>query len=250
MHNLTLAMNSIVILLTGTIKPMNVDQLVLSSPEKREQEYLNAITKWVKLGYPVIFCENSNFDSALINNAVKNINASMFEYLKFTTTVSHLGKGNGEVEIIDYVFNNSSLVKEHTIICKATGKNYILNAGKLIKKIMSPEYANKLVIANLTRRLTWADSRIYFFTKKFYYAYWLSYSKTINEPNKIFFEHALAKAIHTALANDEGWAITPYAPLLQGYSGTWGKKYKSNIFARIFKSAFHAVKVKMFDTSK
>ena len=50
-------MNQTVILLTGTIEPVNIENLALVSPQKREQEYLKAIKKWTGLGYPVIFCD-------------------------------------------------------------------------------------------------------------------------------------------------------------------------------------------------
>jgi hypothetical protein len=246
-------MNSIVILLTGTIQPVNVHQLALTSPQKREQEYLNAIKKWTQLGYPVIFCENSNYDSQLINDFVNSIDDGLFEYLKFDTRASYLGKGNGEAEIIDYVFNNSKLIKDDTIICKATGKNFISNAKKLLTKIRLPKYSDKIIIANLTRKLTWADSRLYFFKKEFYYNYWLSYAKYIDEPNKIFFEHVLAKSIHALLATNDKcykWDMLPYPPILEGYSGTFAKKYANNIFLTFFQKAFHSVKIKMFSTSK
>ena len=122
---------------------------------------------------------------------------------------------------------------------------------KSIEKISSSEYNGKIVIADLTRRLTWGDSRMFFFTSEFYYDYWLPQAQYINEPNKIFFEHALARAIHTLLArNDRQWAMLPLFPVTEGYSGTHGKKYPVNIFHVFFRQAFHSVKRKMFATSK
>jgi hypothetical protein len=98
-------MESIVILLTGTIKVSNVPKLLLTDTAIRENEYCNSIKKWTSLRYPVIFCENSNYESDKINIAVKDIPPGDFEYLKFNTKVSHLGKGAVEAEIIDYVFH-------------------------------------------------------------------------------------------------------------------------------------------------
>ena len=217
---------SIVILLTGTIKVAEVPDLLLKDTNTREKEYYKAIKKWIALDYPIIFCENSNYESEMMNELVKNSTPQNFEYLKFSTAVSHLGKGNGEAEIIDYIFKNSKLINNHTIICKATGKNFVTNAKAIIRKVLQPAIAKNVVIALLIRNLTKADSRFFFFKKEFYLKYWINHIGEVNEKERIYIEHTLAKSIHIAIAAGEKWTLPPELPVIEGYIGTTGTLYK------------------------
>ncbi|CAN5391497.1 hypothetical protein BH11BAC3_BH11BAC3_02660 [soil metagenome] len=238
-------MESIIILLTGTIQVFDVPDLAMTDTDLREREYFAAIKKWTRLNYPVIFCENSNYDSGLINEHVKNIDAQKFEYLKFGTKASYLGKGHGEAEIINYVFDNSKLINDHTIICKATGKNFVTNAGSICKEIAESPIFQNLVIAILTQNLTIADSRFFFFRPAFYFNYWKHYLEEIDEANHQYMEHILAKAILAAVIAGEKWTLLPELPIVEGYFGTKGTKYKSGFFRGLFYNMLYWIAKKM-----
>lgn len=212
----------------------------------RESEYYKSIKKWISLGYPVIFCENSNYNSDMINKAVSSLSPENFEYLKFTTSVSHLGKGCGEAEIIDYVFKHSKLVNNHTIICKATGKNFVTNAKLICDKVIGSPISQNLVIAILVKNLTIADSRFFFFKKEFYLKYWVNHIGEINEPNHIYIEHTLAKSILMAIAAGEKWTLPPAIPLIKGYLGTTAQLYKYSFFSTFKKKFLYSIIKKAF----
>lgn len=239
-------MESIVILLTGTIKVSNTPNLKLTNTSRREEEYFNSIKKWLSLKYPIIFCENSNYRSEKINSLIKDLPDEKFEYLKFSTAKSYLGKGNGEAEIIDFVFKNSRLINQGSIICKATGKNYVRNASDLIKKMQAPPFSNNTVSAILKRNLTFADSRFFFFENRFYHNHLLKYIYEIDEQNENYFEHVLAKSIHSALANGESWSMLPGLPMFEGYYGSDGTKYKNGILKKWLKTSWYFIVTKAF----
>ncbi|HEX8462896.1 MAG TPA: hypothetical protein VF623_15790, partial [Segetibacter sp.] len=210
----------------------------------REAEYHKAIKKWISLGYPIIFCENSNYDSAIINEEIKGLNHEKFEYLKFTSSVSHLGKGYGEAEIIDYTLKNSKLIKDDTIICKMTGKNYVTNAKVILRKLLASPHRGDMVTAILGRNLTIADSRFFFFKRNFYLKYWINIIPEIDEPNKVYIEHTLARAIHIAIAKGERWSLLPELPIIEGFSGTYAKPYKNKILHTVLNKFYYLIVLK------
>lgn len=234
-------MESIVVLLTGTIKVSNVPFLLMTDTAQREREYYKSIQKWMSLGYPVIFCENSNYHSEMINELVKDITPQKFEYLKFTTTVSHLGKGNGEAEILDYVFKHSKLIHNHTIICKSTGKNFVSNAKQICHKVLTSPTSQSIVTAIFVRNLTMADSRFFFFKKDFYFKYWAKYINDIDEHHRIYLEHTLAKSIHLAIAAGEKWILLPALPVVEGYLGTYATLYRNGFFKTRMNNLFYYI---------
>jgi hypothetical protein len=234
-------MEPIVILLTGTINVVNTPNLKFSNSSQRESEYFNAIKKWIALNYPIIFCENSNYHSEKINSLVQGLNPQKFEYLKFTTSRSHLGKGSGEAEILAFVFENSQLLESHTLICKSTGKNFVTNGGNIIKRILKPRFCKNTVTAILRRNLTFADSRFFFFKKEFYTKYLSQQLAGVNEAEGLYFEHAVAKSIHAAMAEGGIWGMLPELPIYEGYYGTDGTKYNNSFIKRMAKKIWYTI---------
>lgn len=234
-------MESIVILLTGTIKVSNTPYLQMTNVAQRENEYFKSIKKWITLKYPIIFCENSNYDSEKINSLIKDLPPQKFEYLKFSTSKSHLGKGNGEAEIIEFAFNNSELLKKHSLICKSTGKNYVTNANEIINKMLAPPFCDNMITTILKRNLTFADSRFFFFKKEFYSNYLFKNLQDINEQDGIYFEHALAKSAHYAMSQNQLWSMLPTLPFYEGFYGSDGTQYSNFIVKKIMKKIWYSI---------
>ncbi|ADB40911.1 hypothetical protein [Spirosoma linguale] len=218
----------IAIFLTGTIKPYNVPNLKRVDPLEREQDYYNSIKKWLLLGFPIVFVENSNYDSALIESLLSAHKEC--EYLKFEGKVSHLGKSHGEAEIVSFAFKNSKLIKECNTIIKSSGRQYIKNAVKILEDYQPREL---YVISWLKRYLQYADSRFFIANKEFYLNYFLDELTFIDESKSIYFEHALARAIHKSMAEGKRWALPKEYPICEGISGTENFEYKRNIFSVI-----------------
>ncbi len=234
-------MESVVILLTGTIKVSDTPYLKMTDTAQRENEYYISIKKWINLKFPIIFCENSNYHSEKIYSLVKTQSPQNFEYLKFSTSESYLGKGHGEAEIIKFVFNNSELLKKYSIVCKSTGKNYVTNAAEIIEKMLSSPFCDNMVTTILKRNLTFADSRFFFFKKDFYHNYLMKNMESIDEHQGIYFEHVLAKSVHYAMSQNQLWSMLPALPFYEGYYGSDGTRYKNFIAKKTMKKIWYSI---------
>ncbi len=215
-----------VLLLTGTISPRNTPNLARCNVEDRENDYYLAISAWLTHGLPIVFCENSNYDSPKISALLEN--RIDCEYIKFETKVSHLGKSNGEAEIIEYAMNNSFLISQSSIIVKVTGRYNISNFATIIKSVSD----SVNICANLTQNLTWADSRFFIFSHTFFKNHLSSFFLVINEAEGRFFEHSLSRAINSALANQETFKLLPHLPIIIGVYGTDNEPYRISYFKK------------------
>ncbi len=221
------------ILLTGTIKPKNIISLKRTDPGLREKDYYNAINKWLSLDFPVVFCDNSNFKSDKINN-IKNPNFELLQY-KENYDLTEKGKGYGEFQIMKFAMAHSLRMKKYDYIVKITGRLYVRNLLKIIKKI---DTVNFDIVAPLENNLKWSDSRLIIFQKNFFSDYFNKYGEQINDSTGNCFERALAKAIHALLSDDKNWEMLPIFPNYEGYSGTYNKKYHKltlNTIEKIFR---------------
>lgn len=222
--------NNSCLLLTGTIAPGNVPNLVRNSHIDRENDYYIAIKRWLSLGYVLVFVENSNYKSERIERLFNEY--PNCEYLKFNGERSYLGKGNGEAEIIEYAFNESSILNNYKLIVKITGRLFISNLSKLINSTLKE--TSIYVVANFYNNLEFADSRLIIADKGFYTNYLIKETSRIDESKHIYFEHVFAMAIHRAMADGFRWRLPIETPIFVGYSATGGIEYKHN-FIRIFK---------------
>jgi len=243
-------MGSMIILLTGTINAPDTPDLKLTNAVLRENEYFKSIKKWLTLEYPIVFCENSNYDSEIINSLVKDLSAGKFEYLKFSTSKSCLGKGHGEAEIIEFAFNNSVLLKKDSIICKSTGKNYVTNASTIINKMSIPPFCDNMVTTILKKSMTFADSRFFFFKKQFYSDYLLKNLQEINEQGGIYFEHILARSVHDAMSQNQQWSMLPELPFYEGYYGSDGTRYNNFVAKKAMKKLWYFVVNKAISSNR
>ncbi|TAE27305.1 MAG: hypothetical protein EAZ91_16185 [Cytophagales bacterium] len=219
--------NDIVIFLTGTVSPENVPNLKRTNPSLREADYCNAIQKWIKLGYPVVFVENSNYNSVSLDKLFsENPNS---EYIKFKSTQSHLGKSHGEAEIIMHAIVTSHLIKSSRVIAKASGRQYITNAAMIIEEFTLQK---PYVMAWLKQFLQFADSRFFVAHKDFFMVYFAKKLDIISESEGIYFEHALARAVHQSISDGKVWLPPNRYPVCEGISGTNDVKYQNTIFSR------------------
>ena len=213
--------------MTGTITPPSkAPNLIRKDATLRENDYLLAISKWVSLGYPIVFCENSNSKSIIISNLLSSSKID-FEYLTFQSMVSHLGKGHGEAEIFNYAFINSKILQEVDWVYKVTGRYYLKNASKIIEATKFDE--KTFVSGNLSANLSWCDSRIFGFQPIFYDKYFSKFLKLINEKEHVYLENLLCRAILNCISDGNAWCFLKEYPIYEGVYGTDNKKYKNNL---------------------
>lgn len=220
------------IFLTGTIyPPYNILNLVHKNENIREQDYIDAIKKWLLLPYPIIFCENSGYQSEKINDLFKN--KSRCQYIKFVSNKN--SKSMGEADIFKFAFAKSELLQNSNYIIKCTGRYNIKNINKILEKVTKDSNQKPIDIwADLSKSLTYSDSRFFVFKPSFFYSHLIHYFNIIDEEKGIYFEHCLARSIHSCLASGSTWNFLPEPAICEGMHGTAGFKYK-NDFLRVQK---------------
>ncbi|NID11658.1 hypothetical protein [Fibrivirga algicola] len=216
--------NMFCILLTGTIAPTNIPNLKRLDHKEREQDYYKAIEKWMSLNYPVVFIENSGYESKSINSLFES--RPDCEFVQFVSSVSYLGKGHGEAEIINYGFEMSEILCKSVYIIKSSGRQYISNTTTIIESIKSSKL---FVLCWLKRYLQYADSRFFVAKKDFFTSYLSKEMALIDEKNDIYFEHVLARAVHRSIADGELWLPPIDYPICYGISGTENLKYRTDL---------------------
>jgi hypothetical protein len=224
--------------LTASIDPKNTPQVGRSSINIREKDYFNALSQFSKLGFNIVFCENSGYQSQKIFQICKEHN---IEYISFITEESHRGKGHGEKEIFDYALFNSNYLNNAEYIVKITGRIYIKNISKILENLSKSTF---YVSTNLTRNLTWSDSRLIIFKKNFYKDYFKDILENhLDESKGVVFERCLSRACHKVMADGFAWVPLPSYPHYVGYNGSNNQKYQKNIFKRIKYYIYYKIKL-------
>ena len=213
------------LLLTATLTPGYVPYLLRTDIVQRENDYIKAVRCWLLHGIPIVFVDNSNTRSEKIIALLNQSNSN--EYITFQSAVSILGKGNGEMEIIDYAFKHSGLISQFDTIIKVTGRLYVPNINLLIKNFF--DYGT-YVTGMFKRDLTFTDSRVIIAKAVFYPDYLLPLSTLVNEPDGVYVEHILARAIHRAMADGKRWCLPAEAPVFIGISASENLKYNNSLF--------------------
>lgn len=225
------------ILLTGTINPGDYDFVGIKDVDSRENDYFYSIQYYRSLGLNVVFVDNSDYYSERISCQFESDKG--FEYLKYSSQKSVLGKGHGEKEIIDYALNNSRFIKDSDFFIKITGRIKILNISFLLNQI---DFNHDLIYGNFSRSFSWADTRLMFLSKRFYNNFFSPHCDMyLNESEKEFIEKVYARSIHSFLSFGGKFRYFPMYPLYSGVNGTNGKiydlgylkKFKYNLFLRI-----------------
>lgn len=221
------------ILLTSTIKPINVPFTLRIDPYERESDYLRAFNFYLSLNkYPVVFFENSNWDIKKFRILAEKRSNLDVELLQVDCNYysEKFGKGFGELQTIKYSLNNSNILKKSDLIIKISGRYIINNLARIVKKIKLIE--NLFISVDLTDFLRNSKSVIFCAKREFFEEYLTKYLEKINDRESFYFEHALSKATLEAIVDGKSWHPLP-TPIINGISGTCNKKIKSSIFSGV-----------------
>lgn len=221
--------NNQLIFLTGCINPENMSYTKLNNLDLRKKHYILAIKFYLThTTLPILFVENSGID--ISDQFDKEVLDKRLEILTFYGNGfdKSLGKGYGEMIIFDYAFLNSRYIREADFIFKITGRHRLLNINRYIKFISNNSNCDLLV--DLTKSLTWADSRFFGFKKHFFVNYLSKFKVLVNDTLHFYFENALAKASLQAINCNIVYYPFLIYPKFLGISGTDAKKINSNFF--------------------
>ncbi|OJV44763.1 MAG: hypothetical protein BGO29_09405 [Bacteroidales bacterium 36-12] len=235
---------NVIILLTGTINPMGMSKTKLLDKEIRKLQYIDSIKFYLqKTNLKIVFIENSNenissyFQEEINNNRIEILTFNGNNYPKY------LGKGFGELKIIEYGITNSNLIKDCDFIIKITGRLIVLNINKFIKQIKKSSKIELLL--DLKVNLTYSESRLFGCYKNFFNDYFFEYQNYLDDSKKRHFEDALLKSALIAIS--EGKKYEPFKNYLNisGYSGTNNKNYKESILKIFYKNIYMKLKYKL-----
>lgn len=226
----------LVLLLTGTVNSSGISFMKRNDTQERLNDYLTAIRRW--LVYPnlkIVFVENSNYPKEEFGpEIIENIN---FEYLTyFGQDFSRTrGKGYGEINSFEYAFEHSNFLKDAQLVLKCNGRYYFRGINKFIDDDFD-------VMGNFSPFLNYLDSRVFLFKPRFFFNYFKLYKDQIDDSNKVYFENALARATNRCLSEGGKWKPIPFPLIIEGYSGTFNKRYDSLLKRFLTYSKFYIKK--------
>ncbi len=212
----------VLLLLTCCVDPKGMAYTVINDRNTRIKQYYEAFDFYLEnTSYKILIVENTLFD---IDE--KYLNNDRVEYLTFNGNDfnKELGKGYGEVLIIEHALNNSKFLKENkdSYIIKITGRLSALNINKLIDSL--PDNNKGYVSANITWDRNFAYSHFFISNFKFL-KYFVEKKDLINDSNGIYFENLLSHAIKEM--NKNGFYFLPLLEptRIKGVSGSTGNRY-------------------------
>jgi hypothetical protein len=224
--------HNIVLLLTATVNINGKEFTTLTDKVARRNSYIETIQYYLKhYLYPIVFVENSNedisseFSDAILHNRLEVLTFNGNNY------PNHLGKGLGEMRCIEHGIIHSRLITANSFVFKITGR-YVIENFNCFTNILEAKPEVEL-IADLTNNFKFSAAAIFGFKPFFASTYLFKNALLLNDSNGYFFEHALAKAVLEAVANNINFHIFKHYPKIKALSGTTGKPYKISFFWRL-----------------
>ena len=240
------------IILTCTVNPIQMPNLVRSNPEIRFQDYKKSFNFWVNNAFvnKIILLENSNFDLSYFNEVAENIKNKEIEIISSNSNNEYdksLGKGYGQYLCLKEIFDQSQIAKTTKYFIDVTGRHCIKNFKAIIEDIIKNESD---IYVNITDNLKFADANIYGGTKNFFINYLLPETKKTNDSQNKIFENCVASATLKAISDGMNLSKTPIYADIEGFIGTNGKKYKQSIIKKIKLFFFRKLKIYFFNHKK
>ncbi len=191
------ASSKFVILLSACVNPDGMSYTLLSNPEIRQKQYLEALEYYLThTPYSIVVCENTQtrfIPSTMLDTYADRLEFLTFDGNRFDKT---LGKGYGEAIIIEHALNHSVFCKDADYIIKITGRLIIRNFQTLLSSgFLFHSPLRKYVIADMHTPLTMCNSFFLVAHKEFWQNYFCPAKEKLNDSRNFTFEHLLAQKI-------------------------------------------------------
>jgi hypothetical protein len=211
------------LVMTATFRPGTTPYLVVREETDRILHYLCALVSWARTANVrrVILGENSNtqFDFSRVvrhlDAAGKEIEVLVFDGNK---EAERLGKGFGEGEVLEYVYDHSRLLRRGDVFYKITGRLFVSNfdcvsdrtasADAFQRKHGKPGKRSKVNTTFFKCSLNLFESRL------------LNAYKEVDEHNGVYIEHVYFDRLRDLDVGDLG-----APPDLVGQQASTGKIY-------------------------
>ena len=226
-------MCSISLLLTATVSP--IEGVISSRPDPlvRERDYATALRFWIRSGLRnIVFCENSGWPLDQIRR-IGHADGVRVEALGFVDAgaTGSLGKGYGEMGIIEYAIGQSKSLAASAYILKVTGRYMVLNIAQMLSDHRLRRHPT--VVADMNRHRRYADSRVFLATPAFMTKYLLVRRNQVNDQAGFYFEHALASAINASENDGHKWLLPNVLPEIRGISGSIPGEHRVTLRKRL-----------------
>ena len=240
------------LILTCTIDPGNMPNLVRKNIETRLNDYKKSLNFWInnKDVNKIIFIENSGSDVSYFRNLAKSENNKEIEILSTNSNNSYdknLGKGYGQYLCLKEVFESSKIAQKTNYFINVTGRYCITNFNLILKDIISN---NTNIYINLSNNLKYTNPSLFGGSKKFFTNYVLPETKKTNDSLNNIFESCVANATLKAISNGMSLSKTPLYADIQGFLATNGKQLKLSVFKKIKLFFFRKLKIYFFNHKK
>lgn len=148
-------MRAVPLLLTATITPSDVPNLVVRDPVQRREEYLRATRFYLSLGLPVVLAENSGADLS----DFRRLGSSLEVLQQAPSGEATLGRGFLETRlVIDAAHCSEQIASADGHFWKITGRYVVRNMARLVAKAQP----SRDLYFNLRRHPElWADMWVY-----------------------------------------------------------------------------------------
>jgi hypothetical protein len=201
---------------------------VLQDADIRMHHYLESLRFYLEnTNVPILFVENSGTDiSHLFQNEIRK---GRLEILTFQGNdyEKTLGKGYGEMVILEHATLFSKFFKQADFIFKITGRYKVLNIESYINRYYDIQHSFDLVM-NFTNSLSFVDSRFWGANVLFFNDILLKFKDEINDEKSIYFEHVLCKSAHQAIIKGYKYSSLYHRPRYSGVYGTLGITYNDS----------------------
>jgi len=231
------------LILTCTINPVDIPNLVRIDPKIRFDDYKKSFNFWAN--HPkinkIIFIENSNYDISYFKNYAKNKNKQI-EFFSNNLNNSfnkNLGKGFGQYLSFKEIFEKSLLAKETNYFFNVTGRHIVTNFNEIYDDIILKK--NDIYI-NLSDNLKFCNTTTFGASKEFIINYFLPEAKKTSDLNDQILERNMSKAVLKAVSDGLILSNVPVYSHLKGFIGTNGKELNFNLFKKVKLHFFRKLK--------
>jgi hypothetical protein len=228
---------NITLLLTACVNPEGMRFTALQDPQVRYKQYIDAVRFYLeKTSLKIVFIDNSGCDISF--EFEEYIRKERLEVLYFNGNSfdKKLGKGYGEMLIIEYALKYSCFISKSQYILKITGRLKLLNIDKVLQQISLQRDLD--ILLNLINMLSYADSRCFAASYSFFQTL-VSSKEQVNDSINVTFEHVLLATVHRRI--EEGYKgykfyLNKNFFRFSGMSGTSGNTFSSNLLRYFWKN--------------
>lgn len=213
-----------ILIMSASISPAKISKLCLRDTETRLRQYCAALQYYIKCKKfdKIVFCDNSNYSYQYETERHEAERCKVqLEILKFSSKyqmIEKYGKGYGEGEILKYVIQHSELLAGEDYFYKVTGRLIVTNIALLVKRKCKVAQFNRNLYAYKS-----VDTRFWGINKEQYIQYLEDSFEKVNDDKGRYLEVCYKRDLDKNKIKYQSFCVFP---VIDGYSGTIGEKYK------------------------